>query len=86
MSFAATCRFSKVGRGISGHPSALPNSIDALFNEELPTVGYFYYCASTPIQTKLTRTGCLFLRVTNHFSMLIENPKFALPGAFPVTG
>ena len=49
----------KVGQGISGHPSALPNSIDA--NEELPNVGYFWYCVCTPTQTKLTLTGCLFL-------------------------
>ena len=49
----------KVGQGISGHPVALPNSINT--NEELPNLGYFQYCVCTPTQTKLTLTDCLFL-------------------------
>ena len=55
-------------------------------NEELPNVGRFQYCVSTPTQMKLTLTGCLFLRETNHFSTPVKIPYFAVNGVFPVTG
>ena len=48
-----------------------------LRNEELLNVVYFYYCVSTPKQTKLTRTGCLFLRVRIIIEYWSKIPKFA---------
>ena len=70
---------ARVGQGISGHPSPLPNLIDVLSklrNNVLPNVHYFHYCVSTSTQMNLTQSGCLFLWETSHFSMLVKNLKF----------